>query len=29
MNRGVLLMYHQVKSLSDLCKLASVEMPSG
>ena len=24
MNRGVLLMYHQVKSLSDLCKLAAV-----
>jgi len=29
MNRGVLLMYHQVKSLSDLCKLASVEIANG
>lgn len=28
MNRGVLLLYQQVKSLPDLCKLATVNIPN-
>lgn len=28
MNRGVLLLYQQVKSLPDLCKLANIGIPS-
>ncbi|MCG8353505.1 MAG: DNA sulfur modification protein DndE [Chloroflexales bacterium] len=29
MNRGVLLLYQQVKSLPDLCKLATTKKPNG
>ncbi|NTW03708.1 MAG: DNA sulfur modification protein DndE [Oscillochloris sp.] len=29
MNRGVLLMYQQMKSLSDLCKLTNAELANG